>query len=1063
MLSTHFKNRYFKYILFICITFLNTSIFAQIRNVTGVVKDDAGEVVIGATVTIKGSHTGTTTDFDGKYSIRVESDDILEFSFIGYVKQSVKVGNREVIDIKLESDTQQLDEVEVVAFGKQKKSSMIGAVTTINTKQLKVTSSNLTTSFAGKLAGVIAYQTGGDPSQQNVDFFVRGVSTMGASSSPLILIDGIESSSTDLARLQPDDIATFSILKDATATALYGARGANGIMLITTKEGNVGKIKVNIRVESVRSAPTDMVDVTDPITYMRMHNEATTTRNPLAVQLYSQDKIDNTVMGYNPYVYPAVDWQDMLFKDASFNTKSSFNISGGSKFTRYYVGGTYNVDNGMLKVDGLNNFNNNVKLSTYQLRSNVNVNVTKTTEVIMRLGITVDDYTGPIYGATEMFRRANLASPVLFPAYYPREGEYASIPHIMFGNYDGTGNYPNPYADLQRGYRMYDNSKIVSTFEVKQDLKMITEGLKVRALFSTDRYAHKGASRQYNPFYYYVNNYDPVKNTYTLMNLNPPTLSSNGGTDYLDYKADAEEVNATTYFEAALNYDRIFNDKHSVSALLVGYLRNYETSKIPNGDIKLAVLATLPYRNAGISGRLAYGYNDKYFIEGNFGYNGSERFSKNNRWGFFPSIGIGWLMSKEAFMQPLEDQISKLKFKLTYGLVGNDQLSNNAADRYFYLSNVNPDDGDYGATFGERFTEHLNGVSITRYANDEITWELSKKWDLGVELELFRSLELQLDLFRDNRSNILISRSDLPSTAGLLCGVKANAGELESKGVDIILDYNKSFGNGLWITSHNTFTYATNKVTKYDEPDYDALGTPWRSRIGQSWNQSWGLIAERLFIDEQDIANSPTQNFGKVMPGDIKYKDINDDGQINDEDKVPIGYPTVPEINYGFGASLGYKIFDLSFFFQGTGRRSLWINPVSCSPFVDSSSSSGSSIKGATNLVLQDIANNYWSENNRNVYALWPRLSTTRISNNEQNSTWYMRDGSFLRFKSLEFGVSMPRKILRKMKMEGLRLYYTGTNLLVFSKFKMWDPELGGNAFAYPLQRTHSIGLQVNF
>lgn len=906
---------------------------------------------------------------------------------------------------------------------------------------------------------MIAYQTGGDPSEQNVNFFVRGVSTMGASSSPLILIDGIESSQTDLARLQPDDIATFSILKDATATALYGARGANGILLITTKEGSVGKIKVNIRLESVLSSPTDMVDVTDPVTYMRLHNEATATRDPLAVQLYSQDKIDNTALGINPYVYPAVDWQDMLFKESSMNMKSTFSISGGSKFARYYVGGTYNIDNGMLKADGANDFNNNVRLSTYQLRSNVNVNVTKTTEVIMRLGITVDDYTGPIYGATDMFRRANLASPVLFPAYYPRTGEYANLPHIMFGNYDGTGNYPNPYADLQRGYRMYDNSKIVSTFEVKQDLEMITKGLKARAMFSTDRYSHKGAKRQYNPFYYYVTNYDPVKNTYSLTNLNPPNLSDNGGTDYLNYVPETTEVNATTYFEAALNYDRTFNEKHNVSGLLVGYLRNYETSVIPNNDLNLAVLATLPYRNAGISGRLAYGYDNRYFVEGNFGYNGSERFSKNHRWGFFPSIGVGWMVSNEKFMKPFEDYISKLKFKVTYGLVGNDQLSNDAKDRYFYLSNVNVNDSGYGATFGERFSEHLNGVSITRYANDEITWELSKKWDFGIELGLFRALDLQVDFFKDKRSNILISRSDLPKTAGLLSSVKANAGELESHGVDIILDYNKSFSNGLWITSHNTFTYATNKVTKYDEPNYDALGTPWRSRIGQTWNQSWGFVAERLFIDDQDIANSPTQSFGKVMAGDIKYKDINKDGKVDYDDMVPIGYPTVPEINYGFGISAGYKIFDFSCFFQGTGRRSLWISPVNCSPFVDPNSG----IKGASNLVLQDIADSYWSEDNRNIYALWPRLSTTRVSNNEQSSTWYMRDGSFLRFKSLEVGVSMPRKILRKLNMESVRLYYTGTNLLVFSKFKMWDPELGGNAFAYPLQRTHSIGLQVNF
>jgi TonB-linked SusC/RagA family outer membrane protein len=840
----------------LCIAFLIAGVIfsmtdAQVRSVKGVVKDEAGQAVPGANVTIKGTTTGTVSDFDGKFSIRASVGDVLEISFIGYKKKLVKVASsNEVLNVQLQSDTQQLDEVQVVAFGKQKKSSMIGAITTINTKELKVPSSNLTTSFAGKLAGVIAYQTGGDPSEQNVNFFIRGVSTMGASSSPLILIDGIESSSTDLARLQPDDIATFSILKDATATALYGARGANGILLVTTKEGTEGKLKINVRSALVITEPTSMVDITDPITYMRMHNEATATRNPLAVQLYSQYKIDNTIRNVNPYVYPCVDWQDLLFKKHSTSLTNTFSISGGSKFARYYIGGTYNVDNGMLKANGQNNFNNNVKLSTYQLRSNVNVNVTKTTEVVMRLGITVDDYTGPVLGSSEVFRRATLASPVLFPAYYPREGIYSKLNHIMFGNYDGTGNYPNPYADLQKGYREYDNSKIVSTFEVKQDLSMITEGLKIRGLFSTDRYSHKGASRQYNPFYYFADTYDPVANTYTLTNLNPPTLSSNGGTEYLNYVPETTESNSTTYVEAALNYDRTFG-MHTISGLLVGYLRNYKTSVIPNNDTKLAVLATLPYRNCGISGRLAYGYDDRYFIEGNFGYNGSERFAANHRWGFFPSIGLGWLVTNEKFMKPYEDIISKLKFRLTYGLVGNDQLSNNPADRYFYLSNVNASDSSYGVTFGERFSEHLNGVSIGRYANNDITWELSKKWNFGIELELFRSLEMQVDLFKDNRSNILITRSDLPSTAGLLTDVKANAGAMNSKGVDIVLDYNKAFRNGLWITSHNTFTYATNKVTKYDEPDYETIGTPWRSRIGQNWNQAWGYIAERLFIDDK--------------------------------------------------------------------------------------------------------------------------------------------------------------------------------------------------------------------
>ncbi len=1026
----------------------------QTVTVTGMVIDVTGMPMPGVTVMVSGTTNGTSTDALGRYSIKVNSpESVLEFSFVSYVKEKAKVGTRRQIDITLKEDAKQLEEVQVVAYGKQKKASVISSVTTISAKDLKVPSSNLTTAFAGRLSGVIAYQTNGEVGvvgENNNNYFVRGVSTFGASSSPLILIDGIESSKTDLARVQPDDIASFSIMKDATATALYGARGANGVMLVTTKEGTEGKAKVSIRLENTFSAPTSMVELADPITYMKLYNEAVITRNPLGFQPFSPDKIEFTAANRNQYAFPAVDWQKMLFKEMTSNQRSNFSVSGGGKVARYYIGGTYNIDNGALKVDGSNNFNNNIKLKTYQLRSNINLNVTKTTEIAARLSITMDDYTGPIDGGSAMYEKVMKASPVLFPAFYPKTGATAYKTHVMFGNQLNTvtnGYYINPYADMVKGYKEYSQSKVVSSFELKQNLQAITKGLNMRALFSTDRYAFAGVTRAFTPFWY-SSSFDPLTDTYTVSSpLNPDS-----GKEYLDYNPLGESVKTNTYFETAINYDRTFDKVHGVSGMLVATIGNKENSSASS------LTSSLPTRNMGVSGRFTYNFDSRYFIESNFGYNGSERFAKKNRFGFFPSLGVGYLISNEKFWQSsLVDVVNKLKLKATYGLVGNDNLSNDANDRFFYLSDVNMSNSSYGYTFGSNFNYSSPGMSINRYADENITWEKSKKLNLGFEIELFGAFELQADYFKDKRSSILMNRADIQSTLGLQTStVRANVGAAESEGVDMMLDYHKNFKNGLWITSHSTFTFAKSKFTKYEEPDYTA--TPWRSRIGSSINQSYGFVAERLFVDDYDIANSPSQAaYGKYMAGDIKYKDINKDGLINDNDKVAIGYPTVPEINYGFGVSMGYKVLDFSIFFQGSARSAFFISPSATAPFVSTSST------GAVNQLLKVYADNHWSEDNRNLFALWPRLSDAAVSNNQQTSTWFMRDGTFMRLKNIEAGITVPQKLMKKIGMTSARFYYAGTNLLTFSSFDLWDAEMGGNGLQYPIQKTHTVGLQVSF
>ena len=1011
------------------------------RNIIkGIISDDTGQPLPGATVIIKGTTRGVITDLDGSYTIEANQGETLVFSFIGMDTQIIEVTGQVQVNVQMKDKLDELDEVTVVAFGKQKKESVLSSITTVDTKDLKVPSSNLTTALAGRMAGLISYQRSGEPGQDNASFFIRGVTTFGYKKDPLILLDNNEVSSQDLARMQPDDIASFSIMKDATATALYGSRGANGVILVTTKEGAEGKAKINIRYENSFSTATNQIELADPITYMKLHNEAIKTRNPLGIAMYSQNKIDNTIAGGNPSVYPANNWYDVMFNDFAKNQRLNMNLSGGGKVARYYIAGTLNNDNGVLKVDHKNNFNNNIDLKRYSLRSNVNINVTESTEAIVRLQGAFDDYVGPIYSGNDMYAVVMRTNPVLFPAYYEPDKANQFTKHILYGNYD-KGQYNNPYAYITQGYRNYTTSQMTAQIELKQDFDFILKGLKLRGMFNTNRYSNFAVTHYYNPFFYNVSMYDKSKDEYTL-NL----INKESGTEYLEYREDAKDINSSTYFESALSWDRTFDEKHAVSALFVYTMRNQIYANA--GDLQ----KSLPYRNVGFAGRLTYAYDSRYFTEFNFGYNGSERFSKKERFGFFPSIGLGWIVSNENFWNAdLKQTISKLKLKATYGLVGNDAIGS-ADDRFFYLSNVNMNNEDKGAsfgTYGNSGGRTLNGISISRYPNGDITWETAAKLNLGLELGLWEKLEVQVDLFNENRTNILMDRSAIPSTMGLQSTVRANVGEAESHGVDISMNFNHSFNKDLWITALANFTYATSEFTVYEEPDYE--GMPWLSFVGQSLNQNWGYVAERLFVDEEEVRNSPVQ-FGDYMAGDIKYKDINGDGKISSLDKVFMGYPTSPEIVYGFGFSSGYKGWDFSCFFQGLGRESFWIDPSATAPFVEQQYA-----------LLKAYADNHWSEENRDLYAIWPRLSEKIVENNNQSSTWFMRNGAFLRLKSLEVGYHLPARLISKAKITNLRIYFSGTNLLTFSKFKLWDPEMGGNGLGYPIQKVYNLGLQLSF
>ncbi|MDI9605300.1 MAG: TonB-dependent receptor [Bacteroidota bacterium] len=1024
------------YVLLPVLLFVIGSVSAQQGMVKGrVIEQETGEPLPGVSILIENSTRGVTTDIDGTFEIRAVSTDKLTFSFMGMEPQTIEVKDQTFIEVEMRQLASLLEEVTIVAFGKQKKESVIGSISTVNPKELKAPTSNLTTALAGKMAGVIAYQRSGEPGQDNADFFVRGITTFGTNTNPLILIDGVELTSTDLARLRPDDIESFSILKDATATALYGARGANGVVLVTTKQGVEGPAKISFRFENSLSAPTQTIEMADPVTFMKMHNEAILTRDPLGVILYTQEKIEMTEAGKYPLIYPANDWKKMLFKDYTMNQRANLNVSGGGEVARYYVAGSFNRDNGILMVDKRNNFNNNIAINNYDLRSNVNINITKLTELIVRLSANFEEYKGPLRGGTDMYNLMIHSNPVLFPAYYPADDKFQYAKHILFGNYNNSKI--NPYAEMVRGYKERSRSQILAQLELHQNLKFITEGLTARAMMNVSRLSQFGVNRSYNPFYYEISTYNRLTGVYKLH-------ETRIGTEYLGYGElpGEREQSSSFYFEGSLNHARDFG-KHSVSSLLVFQAR--QSLNANAGSLQLS----LPYRNLGLSGRATYAYDSRYFLEFNFGYNGSERFDKNNRFGFFPSAGAAWLISNERFWENIKPVVNNLKLRYSYGLIGNDQIGS-AYDRFFYLSEVNMDDGGRGAVFGQEYNTRYNGISILRYSNPYISWEKSYKQNFALEIGMWDELSVIAEYFTEKRDNILMSRASIPNTMGLTATPRANVGEASGKGVDVMLEYQKVWNKDFWSSARANFTYATSQYEVYEEPEYKE---PWRSRVGYSLHQARGYIAERLFVDDEEAASSPPQYIGTSVygGGDIKYLDVNRDGKITEADMVPIGHPTIPEIVYGFGVSTGYKGFDCSLFFQGAARQSFWINAGGTAPFINDAQ------------ILKAYADSYWSEENQDIYALWPRLTTYWNSNNFATSTWFMRDGSFLRLKQVEIGYTIPQRFTEKIKMNNLRFYVSGTNLLVFSKFKMWDVEMAGNGLGYPNQRVINFGLNLSF
>ena len=993
------------------------------RTVTGTVVDaENGDPVIGATVVVKGQKDGVITDLDGNFTIAISGSKAqLEFSYIGYRKKTVDVGDLGVINVKMESDNQLLSEVVVVGAGTQKKVSVTGSITSVKGLELKAPSSSLTTSFAGKLAGVISMTSTGEPGAAS-EFYIRGVSTFGGRATPLILLDDVEISTADLNNIPAETIESFSILKDASATAIYGARGANGVMLITTKTGKENeKTRINVTVENSFNKPMNFPDFVNGATWMEMYNEAQLTRNPGATPKYSQLDIDNTRNQVNPYIYPDVQWKDVIFKNMNMNQRANVNISGGGSKASYYMSLQANHDTGLLDTKKVYSYNNNINNWGYNFQNNISYKITSTTKIDLHMNAQIRNKKGPNYSTSDLFAQMLYCNPINFPVTFPAQ---PGDTHIRFGNAIWTGSSvrTNPYAYMLSSFKEYNENTLNTSLKINQKLDFVTKGLSVQAMVNWKNWASSSYNRTIEPYYYGIKggSYNPSNPTdYEIERL------GTSGTDYLKTSDISKASDQTFYLDARVNYDRQFN-LHHVTGMLMYMQREYRSS-------------VLPERNQGFSGRFTYDYGQRYLVELNFGYNGTERLAKKERFEFFPAVSLGWVISNEKFFEPMTKYIDNLKIRGSYGLVGSDETGLSAGAQHFlYIDQVSLN--NIGFTTGVDMNYTLYGPLVTNYAVVNGGWERVKKLDIGIDLELFRQLTITADYFNEKRYNILLHREAWPESLGYYTAKPwSNKGKVDNWGIKLSVNWRKEFTKDLYVDFRGNFTYTENKYVNLDEPVYPYV---WKTSTGKPLSRTTGYIAQGLFSSQEEIDNSPTQNLGStVKPGDIKYRDVNGDGKIDGSDQVMISpYGTTPRIQYGLGMNVTYKKFDFGVFFNGSAKRTIMISGIS--PFGQSDYN-----------VMQFIADDYWSESNPNPNAKYPRLGLTssQTANNTVASTYWMRNGNFIRFKTLELGY----------KFKYGRVYLNGDNIAVFSPFKLWDPELSWNA--YPLQRTFNIGVQLNF
>lgn len=1014
-----------------CIVF--NALAQEQLNISGTVTDAAGEALIGVSVTVKDAKgLGTITNIDGKYNIKIQQYHTLVFSYIGYKPVSVLVkGDKKVIDVQMsEEKTNAIDEVVVTGLGTQKKLTVTGAITNVDVSQMKqFPSSNFTNALAGNVPGIIAMQSSGQPGKSTSRFWVRGISTFGASSSAMILVDGFERNNID--DLNIEDIESFSVLKDASATAIYGSKGANGVILITTKHGKAGKININVKGEASYNTRTITPKFIDAPTYANLLNEARVTRN-LAPQ-YQPEELALIRSGLDPDFYPNVDWSKLLLKNGAMSYRADLSMSGGGNTARYFVSLSYVEDQGMYNTDETlrKKYDTNANYKRWNYRMNVDIDVTPTT--IIKLGVSGNlnkrnsPGLGDQYLWSELFGFNALSSPVLYSnGYVPA---YGNNIHQM-----------NPWVSSTRtGYNEEWDNNIQTNVTVEQKLDFITKGLSFTGRFGYDTYNSNHIYYRLWPAMYRANSRDSQGNIIWDKLFEETSMSQTSGGDGSRHE----------FLEALLRWDRTFDKLHNFSAVS----RFTQDERIQTRNIGTDIKNSVSKRNQGLAGQLTYNYALRYFIDFNFGYNGSENFADHHRYGFFPAFSLAWNVAEEPLVKKALPWLNMFKLRYSWGKVGNDNMGRFP---YLYTLDYTP---NIGYNWGSNLTSGtIPGIHYTQMASPNVTWEVARKTDFGFDFVAFdNKFSLTMDYFHEKRTGIFIQRMFLPDITGLESYPWANVGAVKSKGFDGNFQYKDHIGEINW-TVRGNITYSKNTILERDEEN-----NVYAYQYGKGYrvNQQRGLIALGLFRDYDDIRNSPKQSWGTVQPGDIKYKDVNGDGIVDDGDRVAIGATDTPSLIYGLGASVSWRGFDLNLHFQGAGKYTFLINSGAVNAFRD----------GRWGNILQGITDNRWissdisgTKETENPNAPYPRLSYGYNLNNQQSSSFWLRNGRFLRLKNLDIGYTLPKPMVNTIHLESVRIYISGQNLITWSPFKLWDPELDSSQRGqiYPITRSFTAGIQIS-
>ena len=1040
LLEQLLKNTAYSYRITTGKLILLSSTAAVFEKITGIIKDSAGNALAGVSVGIRGKPVGTTTDVNGVFSISADPEDYLVFSRVGMVTQEVAVGDQKEFRITMYyEEAKSEDDIVVVAYGKQRKATLTGSIATITTKEIKQSpAANLAVALTGRLPGLIAQQRSGEPGRDETLLFMRGRGTLNGQA-PLIMVDGVE---RELNSIDPNEVETVTILKDASATALYGVRGANGVILVTTKRGTELVPTIGLNVESGRQTFTRWPTTMSSYEWAQLKNQAWHNDNPSPgandFPPYSDYALERFQKQDWPEAYPNNNWVDKLLYKWVPQTRYNLTLNGKGSNVGYFVNIGYLDQGGQFKVDPEpKTWDPAAYMKRYNFRSNIDavLNKSKTLKTFLNAAGWLERVNGPYVDgrftsnsqiAPEIIHRTLQLWPVTMPGPLTPGGE------VLIG----SGSYQeSPWAEINRtGYRRETRSSVTATWGMEQDFStLITKGLsaKVMASFDTRSIHYLNGSRQHQYWEQVID----------------PNLKGSSGFDSVYYRRIRSDFDNTpistnisasfqSFFDMQLhvNYNRSFG-KHNVGALILGQQQGMIKPSDP-----------LPFNVRGLASRLSYGYSNRYMVEFNAGYNGSEQFAKGRRYGFFPSYSAAWNISNEAFFSEVRNIINTLKIRGSYGTVGNDKIGDT---RFLYLDNVSrstsgpiPGVAQNNGTINEMF-----------FGNPNVSWETARKLNLGLDVTLFRSLDIVFDVFNEHRDNILIYRQTIPTLIGVANSSIApyNMGKINNKGWELEMTYNKSINRNLNLISKFNIAYNDNKIIFRDELRLDSsYAYPYRE-TGYSIGQQWGYKVLGFYNSQEEIDKAGiVYGEGKAFrPGDFKYADLNGDGIINNKDVMPLGYSNVPKLSWGWATSINYKIFDISFLLQGVSKVSGVIGGDGPWEWYD----------------FRKYHQQAWTPERAASGAeiLYPALSLNVSASNTTNS-FFIQDRSFIRLKNVEVGISLPAGWLAKVRARQVRLYMNGLNLFTWDKQKIkdWDPELLSNT-TYPVLKIINFGLNVTF